>query len=108
MLALAVTKFSILILVIGITLLHAGAFCIRIGHWPRRTGTDPFCGKCDYVLLGLESERCPECGQYLSSRTIVRGHRRRRGGVTFVGGVLVVVGMWLAVLSTSDFVRGMN
>jgi len=106
MLSLAVINFSIV--VIGITLLHAGAFCIRIGHWPRRTGTDPFCGKCDYVLLGLESERCPECGQFLSPRTIVRGHRRRRGAVTFMGGVLVLLGLLFAVASTSDFVRGMN
>ena len=108
MLPLVVTNFSVLILLIGVVLLHAGAFLIRIGHWPRRTGTEPFCRRCDYVLLGIDSDRCPECGQFLSPRTILRGQRVRRGDLTFLGAFLLLLGATIAIASTSDWIRRMG
>ena len=86
----------------------AGAFLIRIGHWPRRKGTDPFCNRCNYVLLGIDSDRCPECGQFLSPRTILRGQRIRRGELTFIGGFLLALGIAIAIASTSDWIRRMG
>jgi hypothetical protein len=44
----------------------------------RRIGDDPHCRKCGYLLLGLQSERCPECGATLSPDAIVRGAPRPR------------------------------
>lgn len=108
MLSVIVTTLSIIILLIGIVLLHAGAFLIRIGHWPRRNGTDPFCRRCDYLLLGIESDRCPECGQFLSPRTIIRGHRRRRTDLTLLGIFLMVMGIFVCIYSQSDQIRRLS
>jgi hypothetical protein len=107
-LSLLVTNLSILILLTGIVLLHAGAFLIRIGHWPRRAGTDPFCRRCDYLLLGIESDRCPECGQFLSPRTIIRGHRRRRTPLTLLGVLLLFLGILTTIYSQSGQIRRLN
>lgn len=108
MMSMIMTNRSVLILLAGIVGLHAGAFLVRIGLWPRRTGTDPFCRQCKYLLAGIDAKRCPECGQFLSPRTIVRGHRRRRADLTLSGAVLAVLGMMLIALCLTDRVPRMD
>jgi len=44
----------------------------------RYVGTEPHCRRCGYLLRGLESSRCPECGSPLSPGNIVFGQRTRR------------------------------
>jgi hypothetical protein len=101
MLSLAPANSSILFLLTGIVLLHAGAFLIRIGHFPRPIGHNPFCRRCNYLLLGLQSDRCPECGQFLSPHTIIKGQRLRRNGLTLLGIALLILGLLTAIYSTS-------
>jgi hypothetical protein len=54
------------LLVIGIPLLLFAAG-VMFGYWRRRSVrvTDPSCGKCRYIVHGLESFICPECGSDL-------------------------------------------
>jgi hypothetical protein len=63
----------------------------------RRVGTDPHCRRCNYLLHGIESERCPECGGMLSQGAIVRGEPRRRWGLLIFGWlvVLLVGSLWV-------------
>ena len=80
-----------LLLPLAVGLLYAGR--------RRRIGDDPHCRRCNYILHGIESERCPECGATLSPAAIIRGERRRRWGpfaagwviLLMVGGLLVAV-----------------
>lgn len=70
-----------------------GSFLLYLGR-RRRIGDEPHCRHCNYLLHGLSSERCPECGSLPSSATIVYGEPRRRWK-TFLAGwiVLLLVGI---------------
>ena len=57
----------------------------------RRVGDEPRCGKCDYILLHLESQNCPECGTEISAANTVIGQRKRRPGQVVAGIVLLLV-----------------
>ena len=52
---------------IALSILIAAFFAL-IGIWiirkggRRRIGEQPHCRKCEYLLIGIESDRCPECG----------------------------------------------
>ena len=96
---------STIFLIVGIVLLHAGLFCVKRGWFPRRVGNTPHCGKCDYPLTGIESDRCPECGQFLSPRTTVRGERPRRRGVGLTGVVVALIGVAGLVAAFTPTVR---
>jgi hypothetical protein len=76
---------TLLIVVFGVL----GGSLLYIGRG-RRVGDDPHCRKCDYLLRGLSSERCPECGSLLSPAAIVYGEPRRRWK-TFLAGLLVLL-----------------
>jgi hypothetical protein len=64
----------------------------------RYVGTEPHCRKCNYLLHGLESGRCPECGSMLSSEAITQGEPRRRV-VSLVLGWLLILGLGLLIVS---------
>jgi hypothetical protein len=67
----------------------------------RRVGSEPHCRKCDYLLHGIESERCPECGSALSPKTIVHGERRRRVP-SFIGGwLLLLLGLAIVIAAAT-------
>jgi hypothetical protein len=74
---------------LGLTLTIAGAI-----HWKRarrvRVGDEPHCPKCGYLLVGIDSDRCPECGASITPATIVRGQRARTwpGGATLLAGLI--------------------
>jgi hypothetical protein len=79
------------IVVIGLLLLTLqGVILIKAGFWPRRRGSEPYCRACGYLLIGIDSQRCPECGTVLSPSAIVHGQRRRRLGLGW-GGVVMVL-----------------
>jgi hypothetical protein len=97
----------------GLPLLVMGIVLLKRGRWPRREGSDPYCRKCDYLLIGLASTCCPECGAELGvlpdphpkpgpqgrdrSRTIVFGARTRRPSLAWTGLAMIL----LALLSLS-------
>src|SRR5580704_7366174 len=88
--AVSAVRFSRMVLSSGLVLLILFAAALIFRGRKRYVGTDPHCRKCDYLLHGLESGRCPECGSMLSTAEIVYGERRRR--------VLSLAGGWLLIL----------
>jgi hypothetical protein len=57
----------------------------------RRIGSDPHCRKCDYLLIGINPDRCPECGSPLNPQSVIHGQRRRRRLVFYSGWALVLL-----------------
>jgi len=47
-------------------------------RWPPRKGQAPHCGKCDYNLTGLQSNRCPECGTPFDPKSTPQGEAVRK------------------------------
>ncbi len=73
----------------------AGLVVVLLGLRGRREGQEPHCRKCAYDLTGLVSNRCPECGSYLTARSVIRGMPHRRWPLLVCGGVPVVLCAWL-------------
>ncbi len=77
--------------IIGLLLLTMqGLIQIKAGFWPRRRGEEPYCRACGYLLIGLDSQRCPECGAFLSPLAIVHGKRLRRLGLGLAGVTMIL------------------
>lgn len=99
----------IAILIAGVVLLHLGAFLIKWAWFPRRVGKTPHCRNCDYPLTGLESaDRCPECGQHLTPRTVVRGERPRRRAMGALALLLTLLGLLTTVAYFTPQFRSAN
>jgi hypothetical protein len=86
------------LLAIGLVLIVTGAVLARKGFWPKRRGQQPHCGECDYLLIGIQSERCPECGTVITAQNTLRGERQRRMGLGFGGAGLVLLGLGLLIV----------
>jgi hypothetical protein len=96
------------LLIMGLILLHAGAFLLRLAWFPRRIGETPHCRSCGYILEGIDSDRCPECGQHVSPRTIVRGQRVRRPYLAAIACLLVLLGLTASILTLTDRFRAID
>jgi hypothetical protein len=96
------------LLILGVTLLHVGAFLIRWAWFGRRVGNAPHCRRCGYALTGLAADRCPECGTFLSAATTVRGQRVGRRGWALLGAACVVLGLGCAAAGVSPRVRAVD
>ncbi|HEX8911766.1 MAG TPA: hypothetical protein VF796_05360, partial [Humisphaera sp.] len=80
--------------VVGSAFVVAGLVAWTLGRFPRRRGRTPHCRRCGYVLTGLTSDRCPECGRDVgTSKAVVRGERHVRPRVAWAGLLSVVVGL---------------
>ena len=102
---MATPAYSVIIPALGALLVVIGAVVVKIGHWPRRRGSTLHCARCDYILTGAE-ERCPECGAVVGERAVVKGHRRRKPGLTAGGAAvalfgLTLLGLYVAALTGS-------
>ena len=75
---------------------------LKLAYFSRRRGTTPHCRKCNYTLTGLNSERCPECGQALAEETVVHGERTRHPIIGAVGSLLLL----LAIANTAISLAG--
>jgi hypothetical protein len=85
------SSFGFLVGLISLLLLLVGGILIKRGFWPRRMGNEPYCRACGYLLIGIDSQRCPECGVFLSPLAIVHGQRRRRLGLGWTGVAVLVL-----------------
>lgn len=68
-----------------------GLSLLVIGLRGRRVGDEPRCGKCEYILLHLESRNCPECGTEITPASTVIGQRKRRVGLVVAGVTLLIL-----------------
>jgi len=71
----------------------------------RRRGDTPYCRECGYNLIGLTGERCPECGAVISPDMIIFGEGYRRPGLMWVGGICLVIALFLCVGGVSRLQR---
>jgi len=69
------------------------AFFLFLGR-QRRVGNNPHCRRCNYLLHGINSDRCPECGAMLSPAAIAYGERCRRRAPLLVG--FTILALWIA------------
>lgn len=69
------------------------AFFLFLGR-QRRVGNNPHCRRCNYLLHGINSDRCPECGAMLSPAAIAYGERCRRRAPLVVG--FTILALWIA------------
>ncbi|NOX58950.1 MAG: hypothetical protein GXP29_08850 [Planctomycetes bacterium] len=74
-----------------------GIFLLWRGWRPRRRGEAPHCRQCEYNLTGLQSDRCPECGNAIAADSIVYGTRYKRPGLIATGVVSLLLGVVLSV-----------
>ena len=86
----------------------AGLVVCILGLRGRREGQEPHCRKCAYNLTGLTSNRCPECGSYLTARSVVKGMPHCRWPWLVCGGVPFVLCAWLLGSLAYPHVRMVN
>ena len=70
-------------------ILAVGGLWLALGRRRRRPTGEPRCAHCDYILIGLPSNRCPECGTLIDGPGALRGQRRRSRVRTATGVLLV-------------------
>jgi len=93
---------TFLLAFVCLPLIILGGILLKRSIWPRRRGTEPQCGGCGYLLIGLLSQRCPECGVELSPTNIVHGRRDRRVALAILGLVLLLIGLGGPAMMLSD------
>jgi hypothetical protein len=59
----------------GLVALLTLRWIVRVARRPQVPGEE-HCRCCNYLLKGLISDRCPECGTYLTARNRLAGRRR--------------------------------
>lgn len=95
------TDWSAALILLPLLLLPVTVGLIAYGWRGRRVGDHPVCRRCGFDLFGKPagSAVCAECGADLGRPRAVRvGHRRRRRGPLWAGGVLLLlVGAWAGV-----------
>ena len=93
--------FAGLLFLLGLSLLISG-------FRRRRIGDEPHCRKCNYILLYLQSLRCPECGTEISAQNTVIGEYRRRWGRTVTGLILMILACMPVVPSAWRAIETIN
>src|SRR5687767_283643 len=73
-----------------------------------RVGDSPHCPKCDYLLHGLTSPTCPECGHPVTESNIVKGERQTNRKSLAMGLVFLTVPLLLASTIGLHLARNFN
>lgn len=92
----------------GLVALLVGLLILRAGLRGRRRGVDPHCRRCDYLLVGIDSAKCPECGAALTPRNVVRGERLRRRGAIWVRAPMAGAGLLLSAAQVMPVYRAVD
>src|SRR5262245_59814715 len=88
---------TLAVLAVGAALAYAAYFAfVVVGAFKRKPGgapdnQEPACGRCGYLVRGIPSFTCPECGSDLRDVGIEVG--KRRGGAGWLA-VIVLVMVW--------------
>jgi hypothetical protein len=102
------TLFLMPLIVMSLCLLVVGIMMIKRGFRSSRRGYEPHCRSCGYILLGIDSQRCPECGTAISPRNTVHGQRVRRHGLAWAGIAAVLLGLALPGILAAMALRNVN
>jgi hypothetical protein len=86
----------------AIILFAGGIWLLKRGNWPKRVGQTPHCPGCNYILTGIQADRCPECGGPLRSTNIIYGERRRRPAVAGGAVLLLLISIAIVVAPLTD------
>ncbi|WP_432798045.1 hypothetical protein [Poriferisphaera sp. WC338] len=95
---------QVVLLAIAAVLLLSGFVLVWLGRRGARIDRHPVCGGCGYDLLmmGMDRERCPECGRCLRGwRGIKFGNRRQKGWMVYWGLMLLLPGVCVLGLEIS-------
>jgi hypothetical protein len=99
---------ALAIMILAITpALFFGVFLLITAR-KHRVGDDPHCPKCDYLLHGLATPTCPECGHPITESNIVRGERQTNRKALAMGLVFIAVPLLLASTIGLHLVRNFN
>lgn len=82
------------ILIVELLTLALSVWVFWRGWRTTRSGDTPHCPKCNYILIGIALDRCPECGSVIELDGIVFGESRRRTRVAFAGALLVLTSVY--------------
>ena len=85
------TAFELIVL-LGWPIPVVGALLLFRGIRGRRVGDEPRCRKCKYILIGISSSRCPECGRDVTAKG-------RQVGLWRLRRVAFATGLCLALIS---------
>lgn len=88
--------------------LLAAVCLIKTGYWPRRTGADPHCRRCDYNLANAPADRCPECGTAFGPGRVRVGRRDRiawRTAAGLVCAAIAILSLWYCARTLLDRAR---
>jgi hypothetical protein len=77
-----------ILLLLNLLLLPSGLVFLKRGLRPAPVGIEPHCRRCGYLLIGIDSAACPECGIATSPANVVYGQRKRQLGVAALGAAI--------------------
>lgn len=96
-------------LLIGLAVLAGGLVLLGRGWRGARRGDEPHCRRCGYALVGIASDKCPECGAGLADPgAVVRGERVRRPGLVWAGAVLTLLGLGVLLVPSLGLLDRVN
>ncbi|CAN5369194.1 hypothetical protein BH10PLA1_BH10PLA1_21800 [soil metagenome] len=101
-------SYLIWIIIAASTLCLSAAWMLRVALFPKRTGSEPRCRRCDYQLQGITSDCCPECGSILTPSNTAYGQRRRRPWLAGIGAIVLLIGLSINTILIVDSVRLRN
>lgn len=81
---------------VSLVSLLIGIYFVRKGLRYSTKGDIPYCKKCSYNLLGMTSQRCPECGSEITADLVIFGMARRRYALVAMGCLYWVPALFLA------------
>lgn len=100
------SEFSVILIICATLLLISGIVLLVLGWRGKRTGSEPRCARCGYILLHIESARCPECGAEIAVVGTVTGKRKRRWWLASLGAAMLVLAVMLVYRPAADFIAG--